>query len=68
MSVAEREGREKASITRQVQLPTTDYDSDLGYDSDEEGEGCGTTCQRITEALLRANSGGKRKTKNRLIS
>jgi len=50
-------------VERRVKLPTkAEEQEDFGIRDDE---GCGTTCQRITEALLRANSGGKRKTKKR---
>ena len=50
---------------RRVKLPTKAEEAEDFGIRDDGGCPGGETCQRITEALFRANSGGKRKTKKR---
>ena len=52
-------------VQRKVKLPTkAEEQEDFGI-RDDGGCPGGETCERITKALLRANTGGKRKTKKR---
>ena len=56
---------ESLPVQRRVKLPTkAEEEEDFGIQDDGGCPG-GETCERITKALLRANSGGKRKTKKR---
>ena len=59
---------ESLPVKRRVKLPTTKAEVEEDFGIQDDG-GCpgGETCERITKALLGANSnsGGKRKTKKR---
>jgi len=57
---------ESLPVKRRVKLPTTKAEVEEDFGIQDDG-GCpgGETCERITKALLRANSGGKTKKRRR---
>lgn len=56
---------ERLPVQRRVKLPTkAEEQEDFGIQDDGGCPG-GETCERITKALLRANSGGKTKKRRR---
>ena len=57
---------ESLPVQRRVKLPKTKAEEEEDFGIGDDG-GCpgGETCERITKALLRANSGGKTKKRRR---
>ena len=57
---------ESLPVKRRVKLPTTKAEVEEDFGIQDDG-GCpgGETCERITKALLQANSGGKTKKRRR---